>query len=104
MIEILPLTIHSFGLNIAPPTGSSFVSYSGKKRDRTAGKHLCRGTVGVRTSWVMGKEVPRTCSQGEGGGHAGKSAHLAELCLGSEKASLLREGHSGPDVLSRAPL
>lgn len=60
MIEIVPLTIHSFGLNIAPPTGSRFVCYSGKKRDRTAGKHQCTGTVGVRKLWVMGKKVPRT--------------------------------------------
>lgn len=64
-IENLLLTIHSFGLNIAPPTGSSFVSHSGKKRDRIAGKHQCMGAEGrgggvVRTLWVMGKEVPRT--------------------------------------------
>lgn len=34
MIEILLLTIHSFGLNIAPPTGSSLVSYSGEKKKK----------------------------------------------------------------------
>lgn len=51
----------------------------------------------------MGKEVPRTRGQGEGGGHPGKCAHRVSSRLGPKIVCLLREEHPGPHFLSLAP-
>lgn len=44
MIEILPLVLHSFGLSIPPPLGSSFGSdFPAGARERIVGKHSAQG-------------------------------------------------------------
>lgn len=60
--EILPLAIHSFGLNIALPLGAaSFPSFLLGQEGQDSNKALVHGVSGVkeRTFWMMG-EVPRT--------------------------------------------
>lgn len=55
-----------------------------------------------RIFWMMGKEVPRMRGRAEEGGLINVIICLNSR-LGPGKAFLLKEGHSAPRFLSRAP-